>query len=146
MDAGVVSVTEALGDSRSVAPFMRFPALNRTSALERTAISRGLMLWSADIYADDWMRISPAEVARRPLERLEQAGRGILLLHDIHARTVAALPELLKGLKQRGFKVVHVVQAGAGRAKTETAALQWRALDRSLLILPAKAHAVHGAH
>jgi hypothetical protein len=73
---------------------------------------------------------------RRPLARLEQAGRGIILLHDIHSRTVAALPGLLKGLKERGYKVVHVAPAGE-QAKTATAAADWRALDRSLLKLPA---------
>jgi peptidoglycan-N-acetylglucosamine deacetylase len=32
-----------------------------------------------------------------------------LLLHDIHPATVAALPGLLKDLKQHGFRIVHVV-------------------------------------
>ena len=143
MQNGILSVTKALGDGRTLAPFMRFPALDRTHALEQKAISQGLMIWSADMYADDWMRISPAEVVRRPLERLERAGRGMVLFHDIHSRTVAALPEFLKGLKQRGFKVVHVVPAGVGQPKTETASAQWRALDRSLLGVPANMRLTH---
>src|SRR5580704_2800162 len=36
-------------------------------------------------------------------------GKGILLLHDIHPATVAALPGLLKELRQRDFHIVHVV-------------------------------------
>jgi peptidoglycan-N-acetylglucosamine deacetylase len=142
MENGIASVTKALGEGRTVAPFMRFPALDRTRALEQKAIARGIMIWSVDVYADDWMRISPQEVVRRPLERLEQAGKGIVLFHDIHARTVAALPEFLKGLKQRGFKIVHVVPLGAGQAKTETASADWHALDRSRLE-PAKMRAPH---
>ena len=138
MENGVVSVTKALGAGRTIAPFMRFPALSRTNELEQKAIAHGLMIWSADIYADDWMRISAAEVVRRPLERLEEAGKGIVLFHDIHTRTVAALPEFLKGLKQRGFKVVHVMPAGPGQSMTETASAQWHALDRSRLHIPAK--------
>jgi len=43
------------------------------------------------------------------VKRLEARGKGILLLHDIHPATVAALPGLLKDLKQQGFHVVHVV-------------------------------------
>ena len=43
------------------------------------------------------------------MKRLEARGKGILLLHDIHPATVAALPGLLKELKQRGFHIVHVV-------------------------------------
>lgn len=135
MEAGIASVSAALGEGRTIAPFLRFPALNRTSDLELKAIASGQMVWSADIYADDWLSITPEEVARRPLERLRHAGRGIVLLHDIHARTVAALPALLAGLKQGGFRIVHVVPA-ARTAKTVTAAADWRALDRSLLGLP----------
>ena len=43
------------------------------------------------------------------MKRLEARGKGILLLHDIHPATVAALPGLLKDLKQRGFHIVHLV-------------------------------------
>jgi peptidoglycan-N-acetylglucosamine deacetylase len=143
MATGIASVTKALGEGRTVSPFMRFPALDRTHSLERKAISQGLMIWSADIYADDWMHISPEEVTRRPLERLERAGRGILLFHDIHARTVAALPAFLKGLKERGFKVVHVAPAVAGHPRTVTAAAQWQALDRDLLGTPKHMRQLH---
>jgi peptidoglycan-N-acetylglucosamine deacetylase len=137
MADGITTLTRALGKGRQLAPFLRFPALNRTSDLELKAMAAGQMVWSADVYADDWMHITPDEVARRPLERLAQAGRGVLLLHDIQTRTVAALPQILRGLKQGGFKVVHVAPAGGGEAKTATAAGAWHALNRSLLGLPA---------
>jgi peptidoglycan/xylan/chitin deacetylase (PgdA/CDA1 family) len=137
MQGGAASIAKALGPSRPIAPFLRFPALNRTSDLETRAIAGGLMIWGTDIYADDWMRITPEEVARRPLERLRQAGRGMLLMHDIQARTVAALPQIIAGLKQGGYKIVHVAPAGAGGAKTETAAADWHAIDRERLGLPA---------
>jgi len=146
MADGNASIMQALGPTRQMAPFIRFPALNRTSDLEARARAKGLMVWSADMYADDWMKITPEEVTRRPLERLDAAGKGVVLFHDIHARTVAALPEFLKGLKQRGFKVVHVMPAGAGQAKTQTALAQWHALDRSRLGLPAKMLAPHSEH
>ena len=75
--------------------------------------------------ADDWTRINNSEVARRAISRIEARGRGILLLHDIHARTVLALPEILNELKNRGYKIVHVVPAAADRPKTATSAEQW---------------------
>jgi peptidoglycan-N-acetylglucosamine deacetylase len=143
MEDGIASVTRALGTGRTIAPFLRFPALNRTSDLELKALASGLMVWSADIYADDWLLITPEEVARRPLERLRNAGKGIVLFHDIHARTVAALPAFLAGLKRDGFKIVHVAPAGGTRSKTVTASAQWHALDRSLLGLPANMQAMH---
>lgn len=144
MADGMASVRQALGPKREVAPFIRFPALNRTSKLEVTALASGLMVWSADLYVDDWLKITPEEVVRRPLERLDQTGKGVVLLHDIQPRTVAALPAFLNGLKQRGFKIVHVVPARDGQAKTQTASAQWHALERSLLGLPAKMLAPQG--
>jgi hypothetical protein len=53
--------------------------------------------------ADDWHhRISPKKIIALAMKRLEAHGKGILLLHDIHPATVAALPGLLKELKQQG--------------------------------------------
>lgn len=49
------------------------------------------------------------------MKRLEARGKGILLLHDIHPAMVAALPGILKNLKERGFHIVHVVPASADR-------------------------------
>jgi hypothetical protein len=47
------------------------------------------------------------------MSRLEAKGKGILLLHDIQARTALALPVLLRQLKAHGFKIVQVVPDGA---------------------------------
>ena len=47
------------------------------------------------------------------MRRLEAGGKGILLLHDIHPATVAALPGLLKELKDKGFHIVQVVPAAS---------------------------------
>ena len=96
------------------------------------------MIWSVDIYADDWKRISSEEIADRPLERLERAGKGIVLFHDIHSRTAAAIPAFLRGLKERGFKIVQVAPADAEHPMTETKLEEWHALDRSLLKSPSK--------
>ena len=52
------------------------------------------------------------------MSRLEARGKGILLLHDIHPATVAALPELLARLKAAGFHIVHVVPAAAEQIQT----------------------------
>ena len=92
--------------------------------------------------ADDWTRINGSEVARRAISRIEARGKGILLLHDIHARIVPALPEILNELKSRGYKIVHVVPAAADRPKTETSAEQWVATPRpsSLQVHRKRAH------
>jgi hypothetical protein len=43
------------------------------------------------------------------MTQLEKRGKGIVLLHDFHRNTAAALPELLRQLKVVGYKVVHLV-------------------------------------
>ena len=75
--------------------------------------SQHLVTWSADVVADDWFRgISAQQIAKRAIRRLDEKGRGILLLHDIHPATAMALPTILKELKERGYHVVQVVPAG----------------------------------
>lgn len=119
IDGGIASVVEALGDPNRLAPFFRIPGLLRTDVIESELSARGLVTFSADVVADDWHRhISASEIVRRAITRLEARGKGILLLHDIHPATVAALPVLLKELKERGYHVVHVVPADNGRIET----------------------------
>jgi hypothetical protein len=42
------------------------------------------------------------------IERIEARHGGIVLFHDIKPQTVAALPIVLSGLKERGYKIVHL--------------------------------------
>jgi peptidoglycan-N-acetylglucosamine deacetylase len=136
IEDGIEATTAALGDPKALAPFFRFPGFGRTDAAEEYAAARGLMVWSADFPADDWMHISAKEITRRALMRLEHKGKGVLLLHDIHAATVQALPVLLKELKARGYHIVHVVPASEGHPKTETSAQAWLVPDRRQPAMP----------
>ncbi|HUL89002.1 MAG TPA: polysaccharide deacetylase family protein [Pseudolabrys sp.] len=112
IDGGIASVNAALGDPKALSPFFRIPGLGRTSAIEDYLASKSLVTWSADVVADDWKHINAKEIVKRAMRRLEEKGRGILLLHDIHPATVLALPTLLKELKERGYHVVQVVATG----------------------------------
>lgn len=125
IEDGIASVTAALGDGTAPAPFFRIPGLARNDAIEAYAESKGLQLWSADFPADDWHRISPQRVYDLAIKRLEAKGKGILLLHDIQARTVAALPRILQTLKARGYRIVHVVPATQTLMATPTEPQQW---------------------
>jgi peptidoglycan/xylan/chitin deacetylase (PgdA/CDA1 family) len=126
IDDGIASVKSALGDDTALAPFFRIPGLLRAEAVEDYLISQGIQTWSADFPADDWRHISSARVYDLALSRIEAKGKGILLLHDIQARTVAALPRILAELKARGYRIVHVVPATAELAATPTEPSQWR--------------------
>jgi peptidoglycan/xylan/chitin deacetylase (PgdA/CDA1 family) len=125
IDAGIASITAALGDPAQLSPFFRIPGLLRADAAEEYAASQGLMVWSADFVADDWRHISSSRVFDLAIKRLEARGRGILLLHDIQARTVAALPRILHELKVRGYHIVHVVAATSEQPATPTEPEQW---------------------
>ena len=109
VEQGIASVIAALGDARAAAPFIRPPYFEMTAALSKYFVDRHLMTWGDDFDSDDWMDISPQEVVDRALKRIGEKGKGVLLMHDIQQRTTVALPMLLDGLKQRGYKIVHVI-------------------------------------
>ncbi len=126
IDEGIASVSAALGDGAAPAPFFRVPGLRRAEGIEEYAASKGAQIWSADFPADDWRHVSSTRVSELAMQRLEAKGKGILLLHDIQARTVAALPKILHEIKARGYRIVHVVPATAELATTPTEPQQWR--------------------
>ena len=114
IDSGISDVGAALGGTRYLAPFFRIPGLARSDLVESELAARGLTVFSSDADADDWHRhIKPSQIIALAMRRLEALGKGILLLHDIHPATVAALPGLLKQLKDNGFHIVQVVPAAS---------------------------------
>ena len=127
IDDGIASVKAALGDDAALAPFFRIPGLVRADGrrglsgvaghpgLERGFSGRRL----AAYFVRRGSTISPSS-GWRP------RARGILLLHDIQARTVAALPRILHEMKARGYRIVHVVPATADRPATPTEPQQWQ--------------------
>jgi peptidoglycan/xylan/chitin deacetylase (PgdA/CDA1 family) len=126
VEDGIAAVDAALGESGKTAPFFRIPGLLRSDAADNLITSKGLMVWSTDVMAQDWKRrINEAGIVRRALDRLAAKGKGILLLHDIHPKTAAALPVLLSELKARGYRIVHVVPASPERPKTQTEPEAW---------------------
>jgi hypothetical protein len=115
VDGGIADVGAAFGgDSRYLAPFFRIPGLDTSALLESELAKRELVVFSSDVVADDWHRgITPAKIISLAMSRLDKRGRGILLLHDIHPKTVAALPGLLDQLKAEGYHVVQVVPSAS---------------------------------
>jgi peptidoglycan/xylan/chitin deacetylase (PgdA/CDA1 family) len=113
IEQGIASTGAALGKPDAIAPFFRIPGLLRADGVEAYLRSRRLVTWGADIPGDDWKHISASEVVRRTITRLDEKGRGIILLHDIQPATALALPTLLKELNARGYRIVQVRPAGA---------------------------------
>ena len=60
------------------------------------------VMWNIDSL--DWADPVPSSIADRVLHQVEKEGRGIILFHDIHERTVKALPVVLERLAAEGYQ------------------------------------------
>ena len=107
-----------IGDKSKLAPFFRIPGPDDAPRFygSLSGSQQGISGLERRLpVADDWMpRLKPqrSDLATLcdPAHR-GASGKGILLLHDIQPSTAVMLPTLLKELKARGFKVVHVEPA-----------------------------------
>ncbi len=77
--------------------------------------SRGIVVFGADLWASDWNPMTPAQELKLLTDRLNIAGKGIILLHDPKARTAAMLPAFLRYLADNHYRVVHLVPAAHDR-------------------------------
>lgn len=60
------------------------------------------VMWNIDSL--DWADPVPSSIADRVLRAVEKEQRGIVLFHDIHERTVKALPAILERLAAEGYQ------------------------------------------
>jgi peptidoglycan/xylan/chitin deacetylase (PgdA/CDA1 family) len=95
-------------------PFFRFPGFASSPALLDLLERRGITVFGADVWASDWIRMSPNEELALVLGRIEANRGGIVLLHDTKIRTAAMLPTFLQALKVRDYHIVHVAAGAAG--------------------------------
>lgn len=116
IDKGNAAIARATGQRST--PFFRYPYLARTARTDEIVRSKGLIAFGANIDSKDYFKVSPAAVRAKIMERLRRQRQGIVLMHDIHARTAAMLPALLDQMKAEGFKIVHIVP---GRGRTPVA-------------------------
>lgn len=98
--------TEALLDAagRNGDALFRFPygARNDGALTTIEALKLRSMMWNVDSL--DWSDPIPKSIAARVLAELDKQQRGIVLFHDIHARTVQALPLVLDQLAAEGWR------------------------------------------
>lgn len=107
---GEEAVATALaGAGRGLSPFFRFPYLSQTGFLRTSLLQGSMVILDVDIDSKDYFHETPEQIVQRTLEALEARGSGVILFHDIHARTVALLPDFLTALEARGYRVVHLV-------------------------------------
>lgn len=82
----------------------RFPYGARTAQSLKAVNEANLVsvMWNVDSL--DWADPVPTSIADRVIRGVEKEGRGIILFHDIHERTVKALPLVLDRLIRDGYR------------------------------------------
>ncbi|ADH88788.1 polysaccharide deacetylase [Ancylobacter novellus DSM 506] len=89
--------------------FFRFPGFGSTPELLDYLKQRGIGVFGADFWAGDWNPMTPEEQLHLVMARLEHEHRGIILFHDTRDQTARMLPLFLAALREKGYRVVHVV-------------------------------------
>jgi peptidoglycan/xylan/chitin deacetylase (PgdA/CDA1 family) len=77
--------------------------------LRRSAASLGMTVVGWDVDASDWAGLRPKQIARHVLGSIRPGS--IVLMHDgggVRARTVKALPRILRGLRRRHYRAATV--------------------------------------
>lgn len=128
IERGAAAIAAAGGGR---APFFRFPGFADTPALVDWLGGRGITVFGTDLWASDWTPMSPEAQLALVLRRIEARRKGIVLFHDTRGQTAAMLPALLRELKVRGYRIVHVTP-GAGAALANAGA-GWRSETERLI-------------
>lgn len=98
----------ALAAGQPIAPFFRFPGLSDSDPMLKHLQNRGIATFTVDVVSNDSYIRSPSYLADYTLRKLNARGGGIMLFHDIKPATAKALPAILRRIKARGYKVVHL--------------------------------------
>ena len=106
IEKGFSAVKLAIGTAP--APFFRFPGLQHTPASVDYLGTRNIAMFSTDVDSFDYKSKDAAQVVTNVMTKLDKAGKGIILMHDLQKNTAIALPTLLRRLKAGGYKVVHM--------------------------------------
>jgi peptidoglycan/xylan/chitin deacetylase (PgdA/CDA1 family) len=112
IDRGIAADEAALhGRSTTTpsTPFFRFPWFDSTPALLDLLQTRRIAVFGADLWASDWIPMTPEQQLKLVTDRLKAAGRGIILFHDPRSQTAAMLPAFLRYLRDNHYRIVHIV-------------------------------------
>jgi peptidoglycan/xylan/chitin deacetylase (PgdA/CDA1 family) len=106
IEKGISAVSMMAGTP--IAPFFRFPQLRQTPELKAHLAERNIATFSIDIDSQDFKIHKPDALVTSVMTQLKKKGKGIILLHDLHKWSAAAVPEILNQLKAGGYKVVFI--------------------------------------
>jgi peptidoglycan-N-acetylglucosamine deacetylase len=106
-------------------PFFRFTGFAETPDLHTFLDANNVGIFGTDLWAADWVPMTAKRELNVVLTTLDRAGRGMFLLHDSKQSTADMLPQLLRELKARNYRIVHIV-AGPGKGETVPAPAGWK--------------------
>ena len=104
-------------------PFFRFPGFADSPALLSFLDTDKIAVFGADLWAADWLLMTPDYERERVLDLLDRRPQhnGIILFHDTKRETAIMLPALLRELKRRHYTIVHLVYVPGAHAPALTA-------------------------
>jgi peptidoglycan-N-acetylglucosamine deacetylase len=102
----IARTNDAITAATGTAPTLMRPPYGAVNAAVRRQVNMPIILWSVD--TEDWKNHDSKNVADYTI-RTARPG-DIILFHDIHATTVAAIPRILRSLAARGYHFVTVSQ------------------------------------
>ena len=115
-------------------PFFRYPGFADTPELNAWLNGRGIGIFGADLWASDWVEMTPEKTLEVLMTRLRHQGKGIVLLHDTRHQTAAMVARLLRQLKAEGFRIVHMVPAqGDTTTPLDTAPAGWTSETEAII-------------
>jgi peptidoglycan/xylan/chitin deacetylase (PgdA/CDA1 family) len=115
---------EAARPEKPHVPFFRFPGFADTKPLLSWLATQNIGVFGTDVWASDWVEMTPEAELELIMSRLEQAKRGIVLFHDSRPSTAEMMPAFLRELKARNYRVVHIVP-GTEAPELEQAPANW---------------------
>jgi peptidoglycan/xylan/chitin deacetylase (PgdA/CDA1 family) len=114
-----------LGHLKLHAPWFRFPGFADTRDLRDWFAANNVGIFGVDLWASDWIKMTPEAELKLIMGRLERNGhKGMLLMHDNHPWTAEMVPMLLRELKVKGYRIVDMVP-GPGTGPTVPAPKGW---------------------
>ncbi len=127
IEAGIQNIGRVMREIPGIAPlapFFRYPGFGDTTALNQWLATKNIGVFGTDIWASDWMTMTADAQLSLLMSRVRQAGRGMVLLHDIRQQTADMMPNFLRQLKAEGYKIVHII-AGNNPAPLQYAPANW---------------------
>ncbi|MBP2327941.1 peptidoglycan/xylan/chitin deacetylase (PgdA/CDA1 family) [Kibdelosporangium banguiense] len=97
---------EAIQNATGRKPTLIRPPYGAINDTVRASSDRPLILWNVD--TEDWKYHDSAKVTQTVLDKVKPGD--VVLIHDIHQTSVAAVPAILAGLKERSYQFVTITQ------------------------------------